>query len=175
MNVVTALAEDQTILLLVPGTQYNPLTENIAKQLSGKKVAYISLNKTFPAIKEEFEKLKINITNFLFVDAISKTIRQVEDSPQCIYVSSPAALTKIAIAISEMLAKGVDYLIFDSLTNLIIYQEKAPVAKFLSNTTTKIKTTKTKALFYALSIKEQDALIQEASMFVDRVIDLRAV
>ena len=54
----------------------------------------------------------------------------------------------------------------------MIYEKKAPVAKFLSSIVNKIKESNTKALFYALSMKEQDDLIKEGSMFVDNVIDL---
>ena len=55
----------------------------------------------------------------------------------------------------------IDYLIFDSLTNLLVYESKAPVAKFVASLVNKIKESKTKAVFYALSIKEQEALIKE--------------
>jgi hypothetical protein len=36
----------------------------------------------------------------------------------------------------------------------------------------KIKESKTRAIFYALSVKEQEALIKESGMFVDKVIEL---
>ena len=64
------------------------------------------------------------------------------------------------------------HLIFDSLTNLLVYESKAPVAKFVSSLVNKIKESKTKAIFYALSVKEQESLIKESGMFVDKVIDL---
>jgi len=54
----------------------------------------------------------------------------------------------------------------------MVYSKKAPVAMFLANVINKIKGSNTKAVFYALSMKEQEELIHETSMFVDKVIDL---
>ena len=88
------------------------------------------------------------------------------------YVSSPGALTEISLVIAKFIRHGFDYIIFDSLTNMLVYENKAPVAKFVSVLVNKIKESKTKAIFYALSLKEQDALIRESGMFVDKVIDL---
>ena len=68
-----------------------------------------------------------------------------------------------------------DYIIFDSLTSLLVYQKKAPVSKFVSSLINKIKTGETKAIFYALSAKEQAQLIKESSMFVDKVVDIGKV
>jgi hypothetical protein len=54
----------------------------------------------------------------------------------------------------------------------MIYEKRAPVAKFLSSLINKVGATQTKAVFYAISVKEQNELIKQCSMFVDRVIDL---
>ncbi len=172
VDILKELEENQTILLLMPGTEYNEISISVAKQLSGKTVGYITLNKTFPAIMENFEKKGIDTKNFVFVDAITKTIKEAEDTDRCYFVSSPGALTELAIKISKLLKHDFEYMIFDSLTNLLVYQKKAPVGKFISNTVARVKATKSKAIVYAIKVREQEALIQESSMFVDRVIDM---
>ncbi len=172
MDILKELEESKAVLLLMPGTEYNEISMDIAKQLSSKRVGYITLNKTFPAIQENFEKKGIDTKKFVFVDAISKTIKEIEDSDQCYFVSSPGALTEIAIKISKLLKQDMGYIIFDSLTNLLVYQKKAPVGKFVSNTVAMVQETKSKAIFYAIKVKEHEILIEETSMFVDRVIDM---
>jgi len=139
MNIVEEFAENKTILLIMPGIDYNNISLDIAKQLSGQSVGYITLNKTFPAIKENFKKKGIDPSNFVFVDAISRTIKEIEDTDQCYFVSSPGALTELSIKISKLLKHEFDYIIFDSLTNLLVYQKKAPVGKFVSNTVARLK------------------------------------
>ena len=115
MNILKELEESQTVLLLMPGTEYNKIALDVAKQVSGRSVGYITLNKTFTAMKENFEKKEIDISNFVFVDAITKTIKEVQDTDQCYYVSSPAAFTELSIKISKLLKHGFEYIIFDSI------------------------------------------------------------
>ncbi len=173
MELLKEFSSNQTLLLLVPSTEYNDVVVDVAKQLSDASVGYVTLNKTFDSLKDLFKKRGVNIENILFIDAITKTIKKAESSTKgCYFVSSPSALTELSLAIDKFLRHEFKYLVFDSITNLLIYQSKVPVSKFLSNLVNKIRETETKAVFYALSIKEQEALIKESSMFVDKVIDL---
>ena len=173
MNIKTELQQNQTILLVMPSADYNKIVLETVKKLSSGSIAHITLNKTFDSLKELFQKHKIKNVNIMFIDAISKTIKKTPDQTNnCYYVSSPGALTEIAIVIDKFLVHKFEYLIFDSLTNLLIYEKKAPVAKFVASLVNKIRQSKTKAVFYALSVKEQEALIQQSGMFVDKVIEL---
>ena len=168
------LEKNQNILLVMPSTDYNKVVLQTVRKLSSHSIAYVTLNKTYDSLLELFKKNKINTKNIVFIDAISKTIKKVPNQTEnCFFVSSPGALTEISIVISKFVQKGFEYLIFDSLTNLLIYEKRAPVAKFVSSLVNKIRQSKTKAVFYALSVKEQEALIQEAGMFVDKTIELK--
>ncbi|MBD3309624.1 hypothetical protein GF351_00205 [Candidatus Woesearchaeota archaeon] len=173
MDITKELEENQAILLLVDGSDYNKTITDIAKSLAEKQLCYVTLNKTFKSLKEIFSKKKVKVENVVFVDAISKTIKKTPDQEKgCYYVSSPAAMTETALMISKFLKHKFDYLVFDSLTNLLVYEKKAPVARFVSSLVNKIKSSKTKAVFIAVKIESQSALIEEASMFVDKVIDI---
>lgn len=173
INIVKELNENQTILLLVPSLDYNKLVVENIKKLSSKKVCYITLNKTFDSLKENFIKNKVNIKNIVFVDAISKTIKEVPSQAKSVYyLQAPNSLTEISIQITNFIRHDFDYIIFDSVTNLLIYQKKAPVSKFLSAIVNKIKDSKTKAVFYSLDSKTHEVLIEETSMFVDNVIKI---
>lgn len=173
MDIVKELASNQTILLLMPSAEYNALIVENMKKFSGKNVCYITLNKTSDSLKELFKQKKIKIENIVFIDAISKTIKTVPDQAEGVYfVSSPGALTELSLSIDKFLRHNFDYLIFDSLTSLLVYEQKSPVAKFVASLVNKIKQSKTRAIFYALSVKEQQALINESGMFVDKVLNL---
>jgi KaiC/GvpD/RAD55 family RecA-like ATPase len=172
MDIAKELSKNQTVLLLMSGLDYNKNILQILKKLKGN-ICYVTLNKTFDSLLENFKKSKINTDNIIFIDAISKTVKQTPDQSEGVYyISSPSALTEISISIDRFLRHGFDYLIFDSLTNLLVYESNAPVGKFVSSLINKIKGSKTKAIFYSLSGKEQDALINQVSMFVDNVIKI---
>ena len=172
MNIITELESNQIILLLMPSAGYSTLTIDILKGLAGRSICYVTLNKTHQALKDVFQKNEIDTKNIFFIDCISKTIKKCPDIVEgCYFVESPAALTEMSLCITKVLAKNVSHIIFDSLTNLLIYEKKAPVARFVSIISNKIRETKTKAVFYTLSITEQEKLIKETGMFVDKVID----
>lgn len=171
VNISKELSSNQTLLLLMQSLEYNQVIVDTLKQISGSKVCYITLNKTYDALVEIFQKNNIDIKNVIFIDAISKTIKKVPGNTENVYyVSNPGALTELSLIIKKFLKHDFDYLVFDSLTNLLIYQKKAPCAKFISSLVNNIKKTKIKAVFYALDVKEQAELIKQAGMFVDKVI-----
>lgn len=173
MDIKKELKNNQIIMVVEPAEKYSQTVVDIARALSKKSLCYVTLNKTFDSLKEEFKKKKVNTENIIFIDAISKTIKQVpQQTDSCYYVSSPGSLTEISIAIDRFLRHNFEYLVFDSLTNMLIYEKKAPVAKFISSIVNKIKQSKTKAVFYALKIKEQNEIIEEAEMFVDKIINI---
>ena len=173
MNIQKELSTNQTILLIMSSVDYNKEIVDVVKKLSGKNIVYVTLNKTRDSLIELFKKNKIKTENIVFVDAISKTIKSVPDQSEGVYyVSSPGAMTELSLVISKFIKHDFNYLIFDSLTNLLVYESKAPVAKFVASLVNKVKESKTQAIFYALSVKEQEALIKESGMFVDKVIDL---
>lgn len=172
MTIVKELDKNQTILYIMPSKKYNSEMIKVIKGMKNKNVAYITLNKTSDSLKELFKKKKVKIENLVFVDAISKTIKKTSNQgDQVYYCSSPGALTELSLIITKFLRHNFDYIIFDSLTNLLIYQKKSPVAKFLSSIINKIKETDTKAVFYALDMDEQEQLIKQAQMFVDKVVE----
>jgi KaiC/GvpD/RAD55 family RecA-like ATPase len=173
MDLSKELIENKTVLAIVPSEKYSATITSLTKTLSKKKVCYVTLNKTFESLKEEFKKKNVKIDNLVFIDAISKTIKDVPDQTTgCYFASSPGDLTGISLLITKFLNHEFDYIIFDSLTNLIVYQQKAPVARFVQVLTNKIRESKTRAVFFAVSVKEQQNLLEETGMFVDKVIKL---
>lgn len=173
MDIVKELGENQTALLLVPGVEYNDVIVEMAKKLSKKTVCYVTLNKTYTALKKLFEHHGVEMENLVFIDAISSTIKTTpEETEGCYFVSSPAAMTELSLAITKFLKHNFEYLVFDSLTNLLVYSEKTPVAQFVSTLVNKIQESKTKAVFYALNTDKHKELIEECSMFVDDTVDL---
>ena len=104
MDLVKQLSESSTMLLLVPGAQYNELILDNMKNLSGKNVCYVTLNKTAESLKELFKKNGVNVDNIVFIDAISKTFKQVPDQAEgCYFIRSPGALTDLSIRINKLL------------------------------------------------------------------------
>lgn len=173
MEIEKEFLPDNKSLLVVSSSNYYDEMLNNLKQLNGKSICYVTLNKTYKALKEDFEKNNIDMKNMIIVDAISKTVsadQKIEKNSY--FVSSPGALTELSIAIKKFLDYNFDYLIFDSLNNLLIYRNVPIVKRWLSSIMGSIKESNTKAIFYALNLEAQQDLIKEASVVSDKVIDL---
>jgi KaiC/GvpD/RAD55 family RecA-like ATPase len=172
VNIKKELKTDQSILFILSNTEYNDTILDVMKQLTNDhKICYVTTNKTYDSLKEALAKKKVNMDNFTFIDAISKTLKKTPDRKENAYfVTSPAALTELSLAITKLLQKKFDYFIFDSITNLLIYQSKETVTRFISSIINRVKQSDTKAVFYAINVKEQEEVIKEVSMFVDNVI-----
>ena len=170
MDIAKELAGNKVVLVVISSTKYNAASTKIAKKLSQKKLCYVTTNKTSASLNENFSKKKVKMENLIFVDAISKSLGTGSKDDQSIHVSSPGALTELSLVIKKVLKHNLDYLIFDSLTNLLTYNKPETVSKFLSSLSDHIKKSKTKAVFYALDVAEHKSMIQKCGMFVDKIV-----
>jgi hypothetical protein len=172
VDIVSELSSNQTLLLIMNTTQYNDSMVDILKKISGGSVCYMTANKTYDSLKEVFEKNKVDLKNVVFIDAISKTFKKSPDQAENVYyISSPGALTEMSLVISKFLRHNFEYFVFDSLTNLGIYNKPEVCAKFLSSLVNNIKKGKTKAVFYGIGSKT-DKLLKHASLTVEKVVEL---
>lgn len=170
MDIKKELELKQIVLEIIPADKYNSASLSSVKGLNGK-ICYVSTNKTSDSLIESFKKSKINIKGMIIIDAISKTIKKTpEDSENIYYISSPGSLTEMSLVIGKFLEHDFDYIVFDSITNIGVYQKVDQCTKFISSLINKIKKGKTKALFYAIG-KKEDELPRNVSMFVDKVIE----
>ena len=176
MNLIYDLSQYRSTLLLIPSTEYNDIITLVSKQLSNdKKICYVTLNKTHNSLKNLFRNAgDINLENIIFIDAITCSISKIADEGDCYFVSSPQALTELSITINECLQKKIDYVIFDSLTTVLIYHRgvEEPVMRFITNITNLLEKYDCKGIFYALNVVEHKLFLNESSMVVDKIIQL---
>lgn len=175
LDVQKSLEDNKVILLLTPGADYNATVMDVAKQLGKGKMIYVTLNKTADSLKEQFRKNGMNVDNILFVDCITKTFKNTPTFRDNIYfVNSPGAIVELRDVVNEIITtrKNVDFLIFDSITNVLVYQELNPTIRFISTIVQQIKETPIKAVFYTLNIERDKELVQQSYMFMGSVVDL---
>lgn len=181
----------QNILVTIPNPDYDMITTDIISQIHTKRVCYVTLNKTYGSLKDFFNKKKISTTNIAFVDGITKTVINTENTKDCSFVSSPGALDELMVAISSLLSQKYNYLIFDSLSDLLTYRDVDEVEQFVKNITDSLAKNKCKGIFYALSRykfapknrlgwimypndhEEGESLIEEQIISFDKIVDLR--
>jgi len=173
MNFKNKLEKNDILLVKIGSNNYSKAVLQATKELSEKKVCYITMNKTYSSLEETFSDKGLDMNHIFFIDAISGSIKEVKQNEKRVYfISSPSSLTELSLAISKFLEKGFDYVIFDSVNNLLTYHNMNTAERFLNRITNESKENGTKTIFFALKIKEQEELINKVSTFVDETINL---
>ncbi len=141
--------EGKDIVLIIGKLDYRPK----------EKTGYVSISN---AIKEPKE-------NIIYVDAITATRTVPPSIKDCIFVSSPEALTEIRLAIKSIyLDKGSDIVIVDNLTDMRDYNDPGELNIFL-NTIVAIARENRKKLILIVD-KHSHQLINDIEMFSDIVV-----
>ena len=173
LNLKKELDAHNSILLHMHFSHYNKDIVKITKELAdNNKVCYVTLNKSYENLRQIFEKNNIKLENIKFIDAITRTFKKVDDTEKCKFCSSPIAMTEISLKINEILKENFDYLIFDSITSILMQEKNIALIKFITDLENKSKNAKTKPIFLALKVDDHDLFIQKCCMLTNHNIDL---
>jgi len=111
---------DKTIMLVKREEDYLNKIFVIIKE-NRKKVCYVTFNKTPDFILESAEKKNIPGDKFYFVDCITARIKSPAKIKNSVQISDFSNLPKISSNIQQIVNKGYPLVIFDSLSNILIY------------------------------------------------------
>jgi len=162
--------EKEVVLFVSPPDKYKDFFEKIvAIYLKSKnKLCIVSLNKSYVNIFEDLKKKNINPNNILFIDCVSKEKGGVEEKDNVFYVSSPKAFTELSILIKETLKAGVDDVVFDSLSTLLISRDSGIVIKFVRDLINFAKNNKKRVFFTLLKDDLENKAVKEVQMLMDK-------
>ncbi len=114
---------------------------------------------------------------FFFIDVLSSHYGKPEPQKNCIFLESPKDLDAIRSAIEHAIERNkCTVLLFDTLSNLLVYQENFPILKFAHSLTLE-KGQDVIKLFLIMKDnpvleKESKELISDLSMLADKTVDL---
>ena len=135
---------------------------------------YVSLNKEYSALQKRLCGLGIDDSKIFFIDGISKTTGKTVKANNCTFLSGPQSLTELSLAITAAINTGkFDFLFFDSISTLLIYNNVKTTEKFSHYMTSKIRDNNLGSIFISLKKdKETEKLIPILSQFCDGCIEI---
>lgn len=170
------LLKNKTVAVVFPVKDYPVMINELVKTMSTSygKILYISLNRLYNPLKRKLVQDGIDASKFVFVDCVTKTaVAQPEEHDDCIYVSTPNALTELSIAITKSIQKSYpDIVLFDSLSTLLIYENSMIVSQFVHSTTSKLNAFGVNVVFTILDSDKEQPLIKDLNMLLDKVITI---
>jgi hypothetical protein len=172
VDVVKQLSRNNVLLSVLPKFKYGEYLFHLLKELQGKRVCYVSLNKTAESIKAVLWANHLSDKDVLFIDAVSQGLGVTEQEDNVIYVSSPSALTELSVTISEAAkTRAFDVVVFDSLSTLGMLDLRGTGERFTSFLMGKIKSAKTKAIFVCLKEDAEMPFLKKVCLCVDKVVE----
>jgi hypothetical protein len=140
-------------------------------------VLVITTNQPYDILKKSYEKNGIPMDKIFVVDTVTKYAlgRDHEPVPNCRFVTNPADLTAIGIAVTESLGglrgKKVS-LLFDSVNSMLIYISSQKITKFVHFVTNKLRLMEFSGIFLAVEKGLDPDILTQLTTFVDRTIDI---
>lgn len=172
LKIRNILNKEQTLVLVCKSKASENLLFDLCRDASkkSKNICVITVNQTYSSIIEKFRQKKINSSRFQFVDCISAKYMSQVPSKQCTYISSPRALTEMAIVLSQLAGK-TDLMIFDNINSLFLYNGEVLTLRFLNSLAIRLRKTSTKAVCFLMGETKRE-MLADLSLFADKIIEV---
>ncbi len=172
-------SSEYVALVLVKPFEYQKASISIVRHLTKNKGlpgVYLSVNKPFASLQENFRKNGVRSELLIFIDAITSLAEgSAKESEHCYYLESPENLSDISIAISQAV-ESIDYkekfIFIDSLSTLLIYNNPETIIKFIHFLVSKMRAWNVVGIILSLKKRGESGLIAELGQFCDETIVL---
>lgn len=144
------------------------LCESMKKKY--KKICVVTINKPYSLLIKKFNERKVDYSKFYFIDCVSASMMEQIPSKQCTYISSPKALTELAINLNN-LPKDVDLVILDNFSSLVFYNDPFLSLRFMNSVTSKFRKNSLNSICLVVGETKPEVLT-DLSLFADKIISM---
>jgi archaellum biogenesis ATPase FlaH len=137
-RIAAAIQVNQSVGIQVPENRHGDLLEAIFDSMcrnTHTTWTFLTVSKTFDYLTKTFKE-GTRQTNIKFIDCISRAAGISEAATNCIYVESPVMLEKIILEILNNfkgMKRDLDkYIVIDSLSALMIYNDPEIIREFMT-------------------------------------------
>lgn len=176
---LTSVNDEEIYLVMASAAEIRNKNIELIKMLLAMDyhVLVIATNQPYDVLKKNFEKNGVPMEKISIVDTVTKHAMGHDHEPErnCSFVSNPADLTAIGIAVTESLAglKGKKVsLVFDSVNSMLIYISSQNITRFIHFVTNKLRLMRFSGIFIAVEKGLDPNVLTQLTMFVDTIIDM---
>jgi len=141
------------------------------RKMSG---VYITMNKPYKNMVATLEKEGVDTKKIFFIDAISGIIGDKKSANgNCVMLPSPGSLTEMGIVISKVCdKKNPRFMIMDSLSTLLLYNNQRATLKFVHYVTTQLRKCAWPGIIFSLEKDIEEKILTSMTQFCDKVIKI---
>lgn len=178
-RISNAIRINQSIGILLPGNNYSDLVQALFEYIHGKPEeawVYVSVTKPYDTLVKQYEYLS-DAKNIKFVDCISRAAGILRSDPNCVYIESPTMLEKLGLEIINIF-KEVDedtkkFLVIDSLSNLIIYNDPDIVTEFFYHIVNRTRARDINTISLAIEEEGMEKHLNRLIYLNDKILKVR--
>ena len=174
-----AITINQSVGIMLPGNNYLDLTQALFEYIISKPQdawVYVTITKPFNSIVKRFDDLS-DAENVRFIDCISRAAGISKVDSNCTYIESPTMLEKLGLEIINIF-KEVDentdkYLILDSLSTLMIYNDPDIVTEFFYHMANRTRARDIHSISLVIEEEGMDKHLNKIIYLNDKILKVR--
>ncbi len=167
--------DNPIVLTLIDPMRYQEATVDILNYFSKKssRGIYVTLNKPFSVLMKTFGNAGVPAESLYFVDGITN-VPSPEEGKDHACLGSGVGLSNLCIGISRAvnLFEGEKFLLLDSLSTLLIYNDPKSVSKFAHLLTEKMRRWNTSGSLLTVEMNAEKDVVSQLAPFCDKVVKL---
>ncbi len=137
---------------------------------------YITFNKPYEILFNEFKRQGLNYKNIYFFDAITRTSAEADSTKSCSFLDAPNQLDYLLVFLKnslDLLEGKNAFLVLDSVTDMMIYNDLENTMGFLHALTNRLRLTKIGATLITVSHNVQSEAMSDAfKRFADHTVEV---
>ena len=173
-----SLPQDFIVTVLPSTENYSDVTTAILDYLINERKMsgiYFTTNKPYETLANALKNSNVDAKKLFFIDAISGIVGKKSDAGNCVIVQNPSALTELSIQITEACTtKKPSFLIMDSLSTMLVYNNENATVRFIHYLTTQLRKCKVAGVIFSLEKDIEKKMLDDITMFCDKVINFEA-
>ena len=178
-RISNSITANQSIGILLPGSNYSDLIEAMFERIHDKPEeawVYVTISKPYDTLVKQYGLLP-ELRNIRFIDCISRAAGITKAGPNCILVESPTMLEKLGLEImnvfKEVNESTEKFLVLDSLTNLIVYNDPEIVTEFFYHITNRTRAKNIRTISLAIEEEGIDKYLNRLIYLNDKILKVR--
>ena len=161
-------------ILIIQPKSYVQISSEIPVEMVnewGMEGVFVSANKPYLTIEENFRKFGI-LDKIIFVDCASILAGDNPSGERIVLINNPADLTQLALSLTRSIERLGEkrFLVFDSLTTLLIYSKLGPLTQFTHSLGLMMKTKKVTCFFLAVDQEATKEMLRFLSTIADEFV-----
>lgn len=178
-RISTSISMYESLGIILPGTNYIDLTQALfacIKEHPNDAWVYITVTRPFESFIRLFGDIS-RYPNVTFIDCISRASGIVRRDEQCVYIESPTMLEKVMMETINLFNQAPEnagkFLILDSLSTLMIYNDSRLVTEFFYQLLNKTRSEGIHSISLVVEEGEGDKYINKLIYLNDKILKVR--